>query len=113
MAISDRDRLSDLKFEICVVNNLFAYATQPQITRSVVSSDGARRESRLDRVIWCYYDHVRQRAHYRNILRCMMAHSQRTVRHTAADRNNLDVGLVVAHIISNLFQTPQYREIGD
>ena len=96
-----------------VVDVRLARLAEAEVARPGVRDDGARRRPRLDRVARRHHHHARQHAHDAEVLGGVVRGAQGAVGEAAADRHDLDVGLVVADVVADLLEAAQRREVGD
>lgn len=112
-AAAELDRFADLEAVYPFMDPSFSASSETHIACSGMLCDRLCRLHRLDRIAGSHNDYVRKRAHYRDILRCVMAHSKRAVCKSAADTDDLDVGVMVSGVVAYLFQAAKRGEVTD
>src|SRR6266516_1943228 len=112
-SVADRDRAAHLEVGFLGVDDGLTRLAEAQVARSFERDHRARRETRLHGVSRRDHGHVGQRAHDRNVLGCVMRHTEIAVGETASNRNDLDVRPVVADVVANLFEAAQRAEVAD
>ena len=112
-AVPQGNGLTDLKLWLAEMHVRFARTPQAQVHRAVVFDGGTGGTAGLVGVPGGDDDHVGKDAEDGNILRGEVCHSQRPVGHAPADGDDLDIGLVIADVVSDLLQRPERGEIGD
>jgi hypothetical protein len=83
------------------------------VDRPVVGDHGAGRGLRLGEIRRRQDHHVGQGPHDGQVLGGLVGHPESAVGQAAADDHDLDVGPVVAHVVADLLQAAQGREVGD
>ena len=89
------------------MNSWLTCSTQSQVTGPRVPHNRPSGQFGLDWVARCDHNHTRKRPHDSEIFGRVMGHAKGTVGKPASDRHDLDIRIVIAHVIPDLLQTPK------